>query len=324
MLNVFLTVDTEVWPLTPNWRQSGLERDIQRDLYGVTQQGAYGLLYHLELLARHNLKAVFFLEPLFSEAAGLGILRQAAREIYDAGQEIQLHLHPEWLAWIDNRILPGRTGENLTEFSEDEQAKLIAFAHDRLGECGVRDICAFRAGTYAANADTLRALARTGIPIDSSHNATYLGKECELNTAHALWQPRREQGVWEFPITQFSDWAGHLRHAQITACSFHEMRTALLQAHDRQWNSFVIVTHTFELLKRRRRLVRSPQADPIAIRRFEQLCAFLDANRDRFRTTGFKGMDLASLKETQPSGTLKGRLHLTAMRFAEQSVRRLY
>src|SRR5438067_1583499 len=75
MLNVLITIDTEVWPLTPDWRRGGLRRDVDRDMYGRTDRGESGLLYQLEVLKRHGLKAVFFLEPLFAEAAGMDVLR---------------------------------------------------------------------------------------------------------------------------------------------------------------------------------------------------------------------------------------------------------
>ena len=76
MLNVLLTVDTEVYPLFPDWRSDQLKRDIQRDIYGETPQGEFGLKYQIELLKKWNLKAVFFVEGLFANAVGLDPLRQ--------------------------------------------------------------------------------------------------------------------------------------------------------------------------------------------------------------------------------------------------------
>jgi hypothetical protein len=56
-------------------------------------------------------------------------------------------------------------------------------------------LCAFRAGSYGANFDTLRALARNGILYDSSHNTCYLGYTCEMRTPNLLLQPKKIDGV---------------------------------------------------------------------------------------------------------------------------------
>src|SRR5215831_11935639 len=63
-LQVFLTIDTEVWPQTPNWRETGLSQDIRRDIYGAALEGEFGLPFQMDLLDAHGLKAVFFVEAL--------------------------------------------------------------------------------------------------------------------------------------------------------------------------------------------------------------------------------------------------------------------
>jgi hypothetical protein len=324
MLNVLLTIDAEVWPLTNDWRQVGLRRDIDRDMHGIVEQGDYGLRYQLELLNHHSLKAVFFVEPFFAAAAGMHVLKQIVDDIRSAGQEIQLHLHSEWLAMIHNTILPNKTGSHLTDFSEDEQTTLIADGLEKLRDCGVENICAFRAGSFGANFATLKALARNGITFDSSYNPAYLHTKCKLNGCGAIFQPRQLAGVWEFPVTVFSNWAGRPRPAQITAVSFNEMRAALLQAARRKWHSFTIVSHTFEFLKRRRRHLDLPQVDPISVRRFERLCQFLAANRDTFRTVGFSDIDVRQIPGKQPERTLHSAPLHTGWRLVEQAIRRVY
>ncbi|HYT94640.1 MAG TPA: hypothetical protein VEL76_38345, partial [Gemmataceae bacterium] len=250
MLNVFVTVDTEAWPFTPDWRASRLEQDIRRDVFGETGDGAFGLNYQLDLLNTHGLKAIFLVEALFACAVGLEPLRRIVELIQGKGHEVQLHLHTEWLQWLDPSPLPGRTGRNMKDFSEEEQAILIARGAENLRSCGVRDLCAFRAGNYGANFDTLRALARNGLRYDTSHNTCYLDAECGMRTPRPFLQPCVVNGVWEFPISFFRDWPGHYRHAQVCACSAQEIEAALMQAWRRGWYSFVLVAHSFELLKR--------------------------------------------------------------------------
>ncbi len=189
MLNVLLTFDTEAWPFTPGWRETALDRDLRRDLYGETPEGAFGLGYQLDVLGAHGLKGVFLVEALFAEAVGLDPLRRVVELIQQKGHEVQLHLHTEWLQWLDPSPLPGRTGLNMKDFSEDEQAALIALGLRNLRACGAADVCAFRAGNYGANFDTLRALARNGVRCDTSHNTCYLNAECGLDTGGPLLQP---------------------------------------------------------------------------------------------------------------------------------------
>jgi peptidoglycan/xylan/chitin deacetylase (PgdA/CDA1 family) len=322
MLKVFLTVDTEVWPLFPEWREDRLARDIDRDIYGATPRGAYGLSYQLDLLNHHALKGVFFVEPLFAAVAGQDRLRRILDEVRAKGHEVQLHLHPEWLAWMDAPFLPA-SAQYLKDFSEADQVTLIARGLQVLRACGAEGICAFRAGDYAANFHTLRALARNGLTYDTSHNTCYLGSRCGLDVPGLVLQPRQIEGICEFPVSFFSDWPGHYRHAQLTACSWPELRTALLQAWRAGWYSFVIVSHSFELLKQRRQNPTCPMPDRIVIRRFERLCRFLAENRDKFRTSGFSELAPGSIPALAPSKALRSLPHHTLGRWLEQLIRRV-
>lgn len=322
MLNVFITVDTEFWPRSPAPRPSGLADDFRRDIHGATPEGDFGVPYQMDVLDAHGLKAVFLVEALSPDAIGLDYLREIVALVRGRGHEVQLHLHTEWLAWMPEPVLPGRTGLHLKDFTEDEQTILLERGLANLRACGVENPCAFRAGNYGANVDTLRALARHGIAFDTSHNAYYLGTQCGLHTPGPLLQPGRLEGVWEFPITCFRDWPGHRRHAQLCACSSRELEGALLQAWRRGWYAFVLVSHSFELINRRWNSDAPPAPDRAVIRRFERLCRFLEAHRDKFQTATFGGLDPASIPIVDEAVPLRSNVYRTARRFAEQLARR--
>jgi hypothetical protein len=325
-LDVLITVDTEVWPRSPGgtrWDGSDLGPHLRRDIYGDTAVGAFGLPYQMDVLNAHGIKAVFLVEALFADAAGPGPLREIVALVQKGGHEVQLHVHSEWLEWMPEPIVPKRTGQNLAEFTVEEQVALLARGLENLRQAGAAEVRAFRAGNYGANFDTLRALARVGIPIDTSYNLCYLRAECGLELAEPLVQPRMLEGVCEVPISFFADYPGHYRHTQLTSCSFGEMRLALDRAWEGGWRTFVIVSHSFELLGRNRHNIPA-RPDRIVIGRFEKLCRFLGANRDRFRTVGFSGLDPASLMAPTTATEVWTGVLSTALRYGEQFVRRLH
>lgn len=321
-MDVLITIDTEVEPCQPDWRETGLRTDIQREVYGETSQGAFGIGYQAQMLNAYGLKAVFFVEALFACEVGIEPLREIVSVIQEAGHEVQLHLHAEWLSWIERSPLPGRTGYNLREFTLEEQALLIKTGLANLCAAGARDLCAFRAGNYGADFNTLAALARNGIAYDTSYNAAYLDSDCCLASESIMLQPAELHGVWEFPIAWFRDYPGHLRHAQLCACSFDELRAAMLSAWKQGWMAFVLVSHSFELLRRRKRRAVSPGPDRIVIKRFERLCEFLAENRDKFQTRGFAELNRDDFAVAGAQRALSSRIHRTVGRMAEQLFRR--
>lgn len=324
-LNVFITVDTEIWPKNPDGTRyigPNLKEHIRRDIYGITERGEYGLPFQMDVLDAHGLKAVFLVESLFACAAGIEPLAEIVAMIQKRGHEVQLHTHSEWLPWMPESILPGRTGQNLKDFTEEEQRVLLARGLDNLRKAGASDVCAFRAGNYGADFATLHALSHHGIRFDTSYNFCYLDQECGLRLPNPLVQPEMVEGVCEVPISFFSDYPGHYRHTQLCACSHREMRQALTQAWKSGWRTFVIVSHSFELLRRNRFGI--PDAlDQFVIKRFEKLCRFLGENRNAYRTVGFSELDPSSLLGLSPARELRSSMVSTALRCGEQLIGRL-
>lgn len=328
MLNVYLTVDTELWPYSEGWPVTALSRnktafdeEIAACFYGKTFEGEYGLPYQIEQLNRYGLRATYFLEPLFADRVGSNYLTDIVDLIQDNNQEIQLHLHTEWLSEIYDPTIPSHFKQYMHQFTLDEQITLIAKGLRSLQAAGVKELHAFRAGSYGANRDTLRAAARNGLMFDSSYNPCYLGEDCKVNLNEQLLQPCEIEGVWEFPISFFQDYPGHWRHTQLAACSAKEMETALLDAWRAGWFSFVIVLHSFELVKDRA-AGRLSLPDKRNIDRFNQLCKFLADNTDKFRTALFSELDPAMIPEMKSMKILRSRPSHTARRYIEQAFSR--
>jgi hypothetical protein len=320
MLNVLFTVDTEVWPEDPDWRNNNLLYDIDRDIFGQTTEGEYGIRYQMEMLNRHGLKGVFFLESLFAGAVKKNPLPHIVSTIQDMGHEVQLHLHSEWMQHIENAPLPMK--QHIKDYSESEQCHLIKQGLENLSRSGANKINAFRAGNYGANNATLRALYENVISYDSSYNYCYLDSACGIKTEQILAQPVEMDDIVEIPITHFQDAPGHYRPLQLCACSFGEIRHVLNTAWENKWKTVVLVSHGFELIKRPDEYATA-KPNRLLINRFEKLCQYLGSHQDRFRTVGFH--DLAEdVLHTKPlSDTIRSNALRTLWRAGEQLLSRI-
>ena len=300
----FLTIDTEI-----AWRHhvAGMAgAEVCRRSF---EPGGVGLDYQLAVLARHDLRACFFVDPMPALVYGLAPIRRAVDLIQAAGQEVQLHLHPQWAgARAGEPAAHGRF--QLWEHGEGEQCQLIAAAADLLQAAGAPAPIAFRAGSYAADDATLKALARLGFAYDSSH----CGAEAPRWSRIAL-DPRQiapvERGVVEVPVTVIEERPGRLRTFQPCALSAGEAAAALDHAIAQAHAAVTIVSHSFELANR-----SGTRANAVHVRRFEALCAMLDDRRGALPTRWFgERPDLPLDRDDRPLGPDRLR---TRWRQAEQ------
>src|SRR5687768_3451671 len=317
MIDVFLTVDVEVW--CDGWDDidAKLPSAFQRYIYGHTSRGDYGLPYQLHQLQEYGLTGVFFVEPLFSTRFGLEPLSEIISLVRERGHEIQLHLHTEWVDESSVPLLDNITGKKqfLRYFSLEEQTILIRTGMKLIESAGGRNVNAFRAGSFGFNRETLLALATNRITFDSSYNASMFGLDSGVSPEIPLVEPVKCEGVYEYPMTVFDGGTGSLRHVQLTACSSREMEGLLWQALESGRKAFVILSHNFELLNS-----AMNRPDDIVVARFRKLCAFLDRHRDCFRVRGFRGLTPLPVL-TQPA-PLTSPIWRTGLRMLEQGLRR--
>lgn len=319
MLDVFFTVDVEIW--CGGWQNidEKFPAAYRRYIHGPTPSGDLGVPYQMRVLNDHNLTGVFFVEPLFSARFGNAPLQDLVGLVEIAGQETQLHMHTEWVDEARVPLLPNVNGkrQHMRFFSREDQAELIRVGTRMLRGAGATNVNAFRAGNFGFNRDTLLALADNGIPFDSSYNASILGSDSGVMPGVQLTEPVRCDNVNEYPMTVFDDGTAVLRHAQLTACTWAELEALLWQALEQRRSGFVILSHGVELLN-----AAKDRADPIVVSRFHKLCAFLDKNRDSFCTKGFHGRTPVSIAHQPPP--LVSPLYRTGLRMVQQAYRRTY
>ncbi len=274
MTAVYLTIDTEYAFRLPGADGPGTRAEnFARSIRCETPAGAVGIDHQMDVLDRHGLKAVFFVDPMPALLWGTDAITDMVRPIVTRGHDVQLHCHSEWLAYAPVGLVGGRTGRSLKDFTLADQERILAYAVEALVAAGAPYPIAFRAGNYGANDDTLAALTVLGLTHDSSHCPALAGRgECAISLGQGDLSPLPRGGVIEVPTSCISGHAGGLRHGQLTALSLRELRAAIAHAEREGIGQMTLVSHSFELLSRDRNRINH-----LVARRFERLCAAIAA-----------------------------------------------
>lgn len=305
MTPVFLTIDTELM-----WRHHAAGLPTAEIVRRSFEPAGVGVAYQLEMLRRHGLKATFFVDPMPVLVHGRDHVARVVDAILAGGQEVQLHLHPNWTA-ADAADRSAHARFELIEYSPTEQRALLEQARDLLVAAGAPVPIAFRAGSYAANDDTLAALTSLGFAYDSSHNGAHHPWPSAVQLPVRQIAPVVRGGLIEVPVTVIEDRAGALRHFQLCALSVGEMRAALDHAATHTHAAVTIVSHGFELANR-----AGTHVNGVHVRRFDALCALLEARADRLPTAHFA--DRPALRLTAEDVPLGPNAWRTRWRQAEQ------
>ncbi|MGY6637828.1 MAG: polysaccharide deacetylase family protein [Erythrobacter sp.] len=314
MTRVYITIDTEYSSgLCVGRSRADRVENYARSIACLTPEGPAGITHKLELLKRYGQKAVFFVDPMPALIWGIAAIEDVVGPILEAGQDVELHCHTEWLrlAGADNPLASGRTGQNIADFPLDEQFEILSYARDVLIAAGAPPPLAFRAGNYGANDDTLRALSELGLVYDSSHTPA-LPEACRISLGPDIRDPLLHRGMVEVPVGTIGTLDGGQRHAQITALTLAEMLAAVRHARLQGRGAFVLVSHSFELINRRRLAINH-----LVRRRFSGLVRDL---------AGMRGVSTATFRDdppplamgSEPSEPVPATALRTGARLAEQ------
>lgn len=319
-LNVFITIDTELWLLYNNF-----QKDLDSAIYGKTPQGDFGVIHQLETFKKYDLNATFFVEPLFTLQYGEESLVELVTHINNYNQEIGLHIHTEWFSKKNSHILANKKlGQNINDYSETEQTQIIKKGLELLKSSGAKNITSFRAGNYGGDFNTLKALKSNNILFDTTYNYPYLNSVCDMDTGEALQDTSRMADIYQIPVTYFHDYGNHPRHLQLTACSLSEIKHVLTQAYQQQRHSCTIVLHSFEWIKRiRKGAIKDHTLDKICLKRFHGMCQFLSDNKDKFTTQKFEKIEITKIISKPDASPITSNIARTSSRFIEQALRRI-
>ncbi len=289
---VYITVDTECREqrVAADGRvlpAAGYDARVWGRFDGPAGGAGLGIPLIMDVLERHGLRGVFFVDPFGAYSFGKAGLREVCGHILARGHDLQLHAHPRQRVadWKTRGLAP--IPDRMREYTQDRQRELLAEGIDLLCEAGAsrENIVAFRAGHFAANDDTLRAMADVRLKISSNYNPCYLERECRLSPPSrpgALY--RTPSGVWELPISNIRNGKG-FRHLQITALSLDEITRYLDLAWQSRVSDVVIVTHSFEQFYLEQVEPPRGRLNAINASRLSGVAEYLADHADRFSVT---------------------------------------
>lgn len=314
MTQVLITIDTELSALL-HQRGTTVDANLAASVTGRAGKHDVGVGWQMDCLDHHGLRGVYFIDPMPGLVFGPDIVAQMVEPILTREHEVQLHIHTEWLEWAKTPLVGDRRGQNIGDFSLNDQLVLLGWGRDALMSAGTPRPIAFRAGNYGANDDTLKALATLGFAWDASYNARYRDSHCRIGIGPDHVDPVRRHGVTEIPVAAISDRAGSIRPAQVCALSATEMSEGLHHAAETGRPVFSIVTHSFEMLSRDRK-----RPNHAVMRRFEQMCRSIAAHPG-LQTAGFADLDPGIANSDLAHGTRLGPSRVrTFNRMAQQAL----
>lgn len=269
-----VTVDVE----TRSHRDSG--QDISGVLPGY--EGNFGVERIMDLLEAHRARGTFFLNVYEIAKHGEEVVRSAARLIHGRGHDLELHTHPR----------PMFRFYGMSQASFDEQKTILEKGIALLEGWTGKKVIAHRAGAFAANTDTVRAVAAAGLQADCSLSA---GSHVEVPLVAELGATNSVQRVddaWEIPMTcfdqvRFGPWYSR-RILDIEGCSLPEIKRVTRWAVRHRLPTVCILMHSFSLSRKDKpnhRVVRRLTAllawlreqDDIEVGTIEQVCRQLEA-----------------------------------------------
>jgi hypothetical protein len=224
--SLIVTVDTEL-----TWFPDA------QGLWGRVGGRECGLRHILEVFRVLEIRGTFFLDVYGKDEKDVNEQRRAGEMVVGKGQDLQLHTHPA-PAFDTYR-------HNLNDYTLDEQIEILEFGRERIEKWTGQRPSLHRAGSWAANNETLEALKRLGFAADLS--ACLWGGRCGIERKSIVgngWTRINDMlcGVG----TCYRDrLTGRVRRLDIGGCSFGEVKEVL----DKRIQTLFITLHSFSFLK---------------------------------------------------------------------------
>jgi peptidoglycan/xylan/chitin deacetylase (PgdA/CDA1 family) len=275
-----ITVDTETYSV------GGKRPLFGPNIYGEHGAEEFGVARIMDISEKYNAKATFFVDVYMHQHYGKEPVGDLCRNIARRGHDVQLHAHLSWL--------PGSKSDFLYDYSRERQSELLKEGKELIGEWTGQAPVAFRAGSYSANLDTIRALAENGFLADSSYFARRHSCPLSQQLHHQYANKRFRIGeIMEVPVTTY--WLldkgpyRKLSKLDFNACSLAELRDVVPKLIHGGIRTVVLFLHSFSFVRWKKDF-SGIVPNYRAIERFDRLLGEISRRHD----AGFITMEQAS------------------------------
>ena len=284
---VLITIDTEF--SAGGDGAAGLKAPVtDQAVFCYIDGQSHGLEFLLRSFAEFGIKATFFVEAAHTLLIGPEPMRAAVAAILAAGHDVELHLHPMWLAAAAGEKAP--LNDSMAALDEAQCRYLYETGLAAFAAWGAPAPIAFRAGNLQMGRAAYRALKPYGMALSSSIGiAIHAPPEPLLQIENGR---RMIDGILEIPVLTFADLTlgarRHLHNLTITGAGAAETRAMLRQARASGLEEVILLTHPFEFIKKFDDRYQDLAPNRVNQRRLHGLCRWLAAQRDAFETTTFR------------------------------------
>lgn len=235
-----ITVDTETYSV------GGKKPSFGPNIYGEHGAEEFGVPKIMEIAEKYNARATFFVDVYMHRHYGKEPVRTLCRRIARRGHDVQLHAHLSWL--------PGSNSDFLYDYPLEQQREILKEGRELIEEwIGQRPV-AFRAGSYSANLDTIRALSENGFLVDSSYFARRTTCQLSRQLRNQYGNQRFRIGeIMEVPVTTY--WLVEkgpyrkLSKLDFNACSLAELRDIVPKLISGGVRTIVLFLHSFSFVR---------------------------------------------------------------------------
>jgi len=259
-------------------------------VYGKVGAREEALGFLLNTFEKFGIRATFFVECANYFYFGDEPMQTVVQRIAAAGQDIQLHVHPVWLSFIEDAskgIFP--RNDFCSDRSFDDLKHAIELCVEVFERWTGNKPLALRTGSLHTDENVYAVMSALGIPLAS-------------NIGMGIYQPSSPQlqhdsgrhqihGVTEVPVFTYQDMliAGkpHKKSLQITSCSWPEMKALLRTAREQGIENIVVLTHPSEFIKKSDFRYTRITRNRVNQERLTKLCAFIADNPQDFVSADF-------------------------------------
>lgn len=210
----------------------------------------YGVPKILDIIREYDGSGTFYVD--FAEHEhGIDKLKKLSKLVLENGNDVQLHIHPQFIA-DKNRYL-------MNQYSKEEQSEIFEKCIDIQTKCTGEKPISFRAGGYGADDNTLKLLSNFGITSDSSY--LYKHKWCNVSSK-PLNKISQFGNLFEIPVTIFQNEISYTLAGQtlkqktltkkldVDGCTKEELRKGFDVLKDSGVRIIVLFLHSFSLFNR--------------------------------------------------------------------------